>query len=738
MVSGTGTPEYRSRSARCLAHAPTTRGRAELRASATPRRDFNHHTPEVVIPPGAEVCENAVRPGGHVPGKYALTVLLATTLVGGAIAACGARLPRSDVISTPDAGDSGASTAPGSIDAALVLSATLPEGTTATRVVAVVSPAGTEQDLVAGAGGAYVTTLRLPPGAQTVTVTALAGTAAVASREAPVTLTAGETSAMALTLIATVPLPDAGVPPHGGSSTPPVVSSVTISKTSARVGEAVAVTAVATDPLGAPLSYRWTSTCSSGAGSFADAAQPTTTWSATAPATCSITVTATARGLASSALGTVIVVSGGTGAVQTWGTHVPGTGVQGMAGGVSNGALGDRSPAGRPDTLVFATAEYGGSGNIYLHHGTIGGGPTTRLTVSSTATAGTPGMLDVTAVQDTVSFDVHILASTNADQRLHYWRYRPTRDSNPGAAQGTITGWTRVVHLTLPAGFVAVAPSMIEAVDGRGVHRLVVVAQKGAVNAPPTSIVAFTTKPAAGVAPSSAADFVGLQGEATPTAIVTHAGSDSWSTTLGVEQHVTSRTLECFAMSGLHGVQGEHSRTRLRVSSLDPSWWELGTTEWYSRSGTAWRGTAGGFAAAASDDSVWWTWSGAGPSGAGLVQHFSRVDGAGAVTHDVIPSPGNPSTSAGAGQFPFMNHIALSSTGLVASLVTTTDGPGEVRLRVWDGVRWSETLVASYVYYDIQGCGFRGTTVVDGSEWMALFVAQGTGESLVAAASFPR
>jgi hypothetical protein len=405
-----------------------------------------------------------------------------------------------------------------------------------------------------------------------------------------------------------------------------------------------------------------------------------------------------------------------------------------MSGGVANGALGDRSPEGRPDTIIFAAGEYGGTGSVYLHHGLLLGGPTSRITVAD-GSAG-PSLYDATAVQDSVSFDVHILSATNPGQQVHYWRYRPTRQTGPGPERGTVTGWKRLAHVVLPTSFATAAgASMIEVTDGNGRKRLLVLAQTGEPGGP-AHLVAFTTAPSGdghGVAPERSEDFTGLQGERVATRIATHRGHDFWSTVAFLEQHPVSRRIECFAMSGLHGDEGEHSRTPLVVSAANPGHWSVGPTEWYSREGEEWRGTAGGFAAVAPDDSVWWTWS-----GASARQRFSRVDGNGVVTHDAIPSPGETALAPAAGQFPFMNHLAISRTGTVASLVTSALPPHRVVLRVYEGGRWQETAVATLPEYNIQGCGFRGTTAVNGAEWMALYVAQPAGEGVLAAARFPR
>jgi hypothetical protein len=402
-----------------------------------------------------------------------------------------------------------------------------------------------------------------------------------------------------------------------------------------------------------------------------------------------------------------------------------------MSGGVSNGALGDRSPEGRPDSIVFAAGEYAGYGSVYLHYGVLREGPTTRMLVSDGARS--DSMYDATAVQDSVAYDVHVVSATNPGQQVHYWRYRPRRDPGPSAARGRITGFDLLAHVVLPTAFAtAAAPSMIEVTDGAGRKRLMVFGQTGDPDAA-TDLVVFVTAPAVGVSPERASHFTGLQGEGAATRVATHSGHDFWSTALFLEQHPVSRTVELFAMSGLHGEPGEHSRTPLRVSAANPDQWQAGTTDWYSREGAGWGGTAGGFAASAPDDSVYWTWSGSGSR-----QRFSRVDGTGVVTHDVVPSPGEMSLSAGAGQFPFMNHLAVGASGTIASLVTSTVPPYRVVLRVYQGGRWSETEVASLSGYNIQGCGFRGTTRVDGVDWVAVYVAQPEGEGVLAAASLPR
>lgn len=159
-----------------------------------------------------------------------------------------------------------------------------------TRVTAAVQPAGASGDLARDPGGTFSGTFQVPAGNQTVTVTAWAGAAPVATGSGSAAVVKGQTARVSITAIdATGPAPG---PDHS-----PVVTSLVASATAVAIGDQVALTADGLDADGDPMAWSW-SAAPAGCGIFGTPAAPSTTFIAAANGRCDVTATAAARGLA--------------------------------------------------------------------------------------------------------------------------------------------------------------------------------------------------------------------------------------------------------------------------------------------------------------------------------------------------------------------------------------------------------------------------------------------------------
>src|SRR5690242_12442944 len=168
-----------------------------------------------------------------------------------------------------------------------------------TRVSVTVERGDVSADLTRDPAGTFSGTFDVPPGMQTVIAKAWSGTRQVGIGSATAVVKPGRT------VDVFIDVPDSAPPDH-----PPVITSLTASSNAVRVGDQVALAAVASDPDGDPLSFSW-SASPAGCGTFASPASTATSWTAAAPGTCSLTVTVTANGQTASK-GTDIVVSART------------------------------------------------------------------------------------------------------------------------------------------------------------------------------------------------------------------------------------------------------------------------------------------------------------------------------------------------------------------------------------------------------------------------------------------
>ena len=204
-------------------------------------------------------------------------------------------------------------------------------------MVVTAQPANVSKELVYSLdAGVFGGTLVLPTGPQTLTANGYGrlrssdggtpdagssgdgGLSLVATGTASVNIVANTTSAVSMRIYdLTPPLPQLDIVP--------IFHSMTASSVSAQVGQAITLSVVAEDLDGDELSYAWTSDCVSGAFSHRTAA--TTSWTSSAPATCTLTVTVSSRGRTVSGSQVVTVSAGvadaGTGGAQVNGDYIP-------------------------------------------------------------------------------------------------------------------------------------------------------------------------------------------------------------------------------------------------------------------------------------------------------------------------------------------------------------------------------------------------------------------------------
>lgn len=155
--------------------------------------------------------------------------------------------------------------------------------------------------------------LMLPAGTQTLTARAYVDTQAVGQGAATVTIVAGQTASVFLKILDTsapTPMPD---------SSPGIVALV-LSTTRPTVGQPVTMSVSAADPNGDPLSYAWTSNCTS--GSFSTTSSADTTWTNTAVGVCTVTATVTAKGKSASQQVDIVTLDVASGVATVEGSYV--------------------------------------------------------------------------------------------------------------------------------------------------------------------------------------------------------------------------------------------------------------------------------------------------------------------------------------------------------------------------------------------------------------------------------
>lgn len=173
-------------------------------------------------------------------------------------------------------------------------------GAQITSVSVNVIPANAQVDLARQPDGTFAGTIDVPAGiAQTVTAKAFAGSAVAGTGSGSVTAAKGETAH--LTIVALDVTGRAPGPDHS-----PVITSLTASAVAVAPGEQASLLAAAQDADGDALNYAWSAT-PTGCGTFATPSSASTTWTAGAIGTCTITVKATAKLLSDSRSTTVLV-----------------------------------------------------------------------------------------------------------------------------------------------------------------------------------------------------------------------------------------------------------------------------------------------------------------------------------------------------------------------------------------------------------------------------------------------
>ena len=264
---------------------------------------------------------------------------------------------------------------------------------------------------VSGAGANISFALELPPGTDTITLTATSTTGVTFTGTSPAfTVVSGQTVGVSVTLTNTVA--DAGTAPGqvdvNGTIVPgdhpPQIAFVVVSPLQIAVGGTINVSVTATDPdVGDVLSYAWTATPD---GAFASATSDTTTFSSSTVGTKTLKITVsdnhapTALTASVSVAVNVISVAGTGGSTGAAGAPATGgtTGTGGIAAtGGTTGTGGIAATGGTTGTGgIAATGGTTGTGGIAATGGTTGaaGAPATGGTTGtggSPATGGTTG-----------------------------------------------------------------------------------------------------------------------------------------------------------------------------------------------------------------------------------------------------------------------------------------------------------------------------------------------------------
>ena len=268
---------------------------------------------------------------------------------------------------------------------------------------------------VSGPGANVSFALELPPGSDTITLTATSTSGVTFTGTSPAfTVVSGQTVGVSVTLTNTVT--DAGTPPGQIDVTgtivpgdhPPQITFVIVSPLQIAVGGTVDVSVSATDSdVGDVLSYAWTATPD---GSFASATSATTTYSASAVGTHTIVVTVsdnhspTALTASVSVPVQVISVTGTGGSTGAAGAPATG-GTTGAAGAPATG--GTTGTGGAP-----ATGGTTGTGGTPATGGATGTGGT-PATGGATGTGGSDGAAALQAAELNTGFDPNLFTATH-------------------------------------------------------------------------------------------------------------------------------------------------------------------------------------------------------------------------------------------------------------------------------------------------------------------------------------
>jgi hypothetical protein len=403
------------------------------------------------------------------------------------------------------------------------------------------------------------------------------------------------------------------------------------------------------------------------------------------------------------------------------------------------GGVWDQNPIAAPGQFVFAQDDNDpatGFPAIAVPYGVIGQGAIDTVLKLRTAN----GCWKTAMMQDTVNYDFHVVCD-EGKTGFFYFRLRPDRDGS-----GKITGLTSTASYSVLGNWVASNYNLAEVVDGAGNHRLVVTVTKDRAVGSDVEMDFYVGQStiAAGVAPSSPSDWVGLDGASPdPTFVGTmHALGDQSAYVVDsyVAQHSTSRKVDLFFSQGNHGVGGDHL-----IVELAPV---TGTGAWTARdlvSGgsappaggylSSYSNAAGlgSYAVADAHDAVWWIWDD------GAETRISRLNGDGTV--DWRPLPGLGVRMA----WNSFRSLAIASDGAVGVIDIpgdTLDAP--IRGRIYRGGAWSSWIDMGHLNntYNYFSNPFQGLARVGGQEWFGLMSCflpsdpDRSSESTVAALSF--
>lgn len=368
----------------------------------------------------------------------------------------------------------------------------------------------------------------------------------------------------------------------------------------------------------------------------------------------------------------------------------------------------DQSPEGRSDSVMICGWDESEPTALRLAFGVIG--QTTPLTVLRFPNAGGNALDYGSCWQDTVRFDLHVAYGTFGDT-ITYWRFHPQR-TGPG---GAITGFT-ATQFSIGGAKAITYPAIQEFVDGNGVTRLALYgATPGAGTSANLQLLVSTA--AAGVTPSSEADFTGPSGEPAAVTVVT-LPVIAYDTACGFAQHRLSRKLELFFASGQHGATGPQ-----RLATLTPSGggFTLGAPRELPT------GIGDAYARAGLGDEVWLLWADR------ATVHLSQVDSAGTLTLEAVPTPEDSFED-----YRGPRHLALAPDGrLLVVWYLDSVTPARVRANVFDGqawLGWLDTLPDPGTIFNYQP--LQGLAQHDGALWGGTVLSVSGAETLVTTASF--
>jgi hypothetical protein len=234
----------------------------------------------------------------------------------------------------------------------------------------------------------------------------------------------------------------------GGAAGPgpggPSITSFSLGRTTASVGDSFAVSGTATDPGGGTLTYAWTAS-PAGCGTFASASSAAATFTAVLAGTCSVQLTASARGLTASQAGTVTI---GVPCASCQPTHdIALDPIPGPPGGAAiwpsdSGArpvlIADRTTGAAGDVLgLFYAGDVGGT--WYLLRSADGGASFQYLAASNAEpdASGDRQPWSYAIAQDGQGFKVHTVWSRSAESQARY-----NRVALAHGAGGHVTGWS--------------------------------------------------------------------------------------------------------------------------------------------------------------------------------------------------------------------------------------------------------------------------------------------------------